>query len=156
MFYALIKDGKIKHYRKNLADLMRDCEVNGIETSEIVEVEKEPVFVNGNFYFAGEAPAEEYSAELAAEARAERDRRIDAVRWRIERYQTQASAGLETTETAEQYQAVLMYVQALRDVPEQAGFPDNIVWPEIEVKEEKIDDTEETTESEPVDREETA
>lgn len=156
MFYALINDGKIKHYRNNLDDLMRDCEVNGIEYSEIIEVEKEPVFVNGHFYFAGEAPAEEYSAELAAEVRAERDRRINATRWRIERYQTQASAGLETTETVEQYQAVLMYVQALRDVPEQAGFPDNIVWPAIEVKEEKIDDTEETTESEPVDQEEEA
>lgn len=143
MFYALIKDGKIKHYRKNLADLMRDCEVNGIETSEIVEVEKEPVFVNGNFYFAGEAPAEEYSAELAAEARAERDRRIDAVRWRIERYQTQKAADLPTTDTAEQYQALLIYVQALRDVPEQAGFPNIIEWPVIEEKKENRKDTEE-------------
>lgn len=146
MFYALINDGKIKHYRNNIDDLMRDIEVNGLETSNIVEVEKEPVFVNGHFYFAGEVPAEEHSAELAAKMRKERDRRIDAVRWRIERYQTQAAAGLETTETAEQYQALLMYIQALRDVPEQAGFPDNIVWPEIEVKEEN--NIEEPTESE--------
>lgn len=103
------------------------------------------------------ATSDEAKEQTAAEVRAERDRRIDAVRWRIERYQTQEAAGIETTETAEQYQALLMYIQALRDVPEQAGFPDTIEWPEIEVKEEKIDDTEETTESEPVDQaEETA
>ena len=68
--------------------------------------------------------------EKAADVRAERDRRIDAILWRIERYQTQAAAGLETTDTAEQYKAILLYVQALRDVPEQEGFPDAIEWPE--------------------------
>lgn len=101
--------------------------------------------------------SDEAKEQRAVEVRAERDRRIEAVRWRIERYQTQIAAGIDTTDTAEQYQALLMYIQALRDVPEQAGFPDTIEWPEIEVKEEKIDDTEETTESEPVDQaEETA
>lgn len=101
--------------------------------------------------------SDEAKEQRAVEVRAERDRRIEAARWRIERYQTQLAAGLETTDTAEQYQALLIYVQSLRDVPGQDGFPDTIEWPEIEVKEEKIDDTEETTESEPVDQaEETA
>ena len=68
--------------------------------------------------------------EKAADARAERDRRIDAIRWRIERYQTQAAAGIETTDTAGQYKSILLYIQALRDVPKQAGFPDAIEWPE--------------------------
>ena len=65
------------------------------------------------------------------EVRAERDRRIDAIQWRIERYQTQNAAGLETTDTMEQYKAILLYVQALRDVPEQEGFPENVTWPEM-------------------------
>lgn len=73
---------------------------------------------------------DERKEQKAAEARAERDRRIDAIRWRIERYQTQAAAGLETTDTAEHYKAILLYVQALRDIPEQAGFPEAIEWPE--------------------------
>ena len=73
---------------------------------------------------------EELKKAKAAEIRAERDRRIDAIRWRIERYQTQLAAGLETTDTAEHYKAILLYVQALRDIPEQAGFPDSIEWPE--------------------------
>lgn len=74
---------------------------------------------------------DEAKEQRAVEVRAERDRRIDAARWRIERYQTQLAAGLETTDTAEQYQALLIYVQSLRDVPGQDGFPDTIEWPEI-------------------------
>ena len=84
---------------------------------------------DGQWYLKGYAP-EKPTEQKAAEARAERDRRIDAIRWRIERYQTQEAAGLETTDTAEHYKAILLYVQALRDVPEQAGFPDAIEWPE--------------------------
>lgn len=84
---------------------------------------------DGQWYLKGYAP-EKPIEQKAAEARAERDRRIDAIRWRIERYQTQEAAGLETTDTAEQYKEILIYVQALRDVPEQAGFPDAIEWPE--------------------------
>ena len=86
------------------------------------------VHVEGRFVLKTDDEAKE---QKAAEVRAERDRRIDAVRWRIERYQTQAAAGLETTDTVEQYQAVLMYIQELRDVPEQERFPDTIEWPEI-------------------------
>ena len=82
--------------------------------------------VNGEYVLTS---SDEAIEQKAAEARAERDRRIEAIRWRIERYQTQA-AGLETTDTAEQYREILLYVQALRDVPEQAGFPDAIEWPE--------------------------
>lgn len=84
---------------------------------------------NGQWYLKGFVP-EKPTEEKAAEVRAERDRRIEAIRWRIERYQTQEEAGLETTETAEHYKAILLYVQALRDVPEQSGFPEAIEWPE--------------------------
>ena len=77
-----------------------------------------------------EEQREKTQEEKAADVRAERDRRIDAILWRIERYQTQAAAGLETTDTAEHYKAILLYVQALRDIPEQAGFPEAIEWPE--------------------------
>lgn len=94
----------------------------------MTEMEVEQAW-NGAWYLKGYAP-EKPAEEKAAEVRAERDRRIEAIRWRIERYQTQAAAGLETTDTAEHYKAILLYVQALRDVPAQAGFPDAIEWPE--------------------------
>lgn len=93
------------------------------------EMEVEQAY-NGEWYLKGYAP-EKPVEQKAVEARAERDRRIDAVRWRIERYQTQEAAGLETTDTAEQYKEILLYVQALRDVPEQEGFPENVTWPEM-------------------------
>lgn len=92
------------------------------------ETEVEQAY-DGQWYLKGYAP-EKPTEQKAAEARADRDRRIDAIRWRIERYQTQEAAGLETTDTAEHYKAILLYVQALRDIPEQAGFPDAIEWPE--------------------------
>ena len=100
------------------------------------------VYLDGQFVLKTDDAAKE---QWAIEARAERDRRIDAARWRIERYQTQTAAGIDTTDTAEQYQALLIYVQALRDVPEQEGFPDNIRWPEIgETEENTENQTEET------------
>ena len=92
------------------------------------EMEVEQAY-NGQWYLKGYAP-EKPIEEKEAEVRAERDRRIDATRWRIERYQTQEAAGIETTDTAEHYKAILLYVQALRDIPEQAGFPEAIEWPE--------------------------
>lgn len=98
------------------------------------------VHVDGQFVLTTTDVANETKA---AEIRAERDRRIDAMRWRIERFQTQLAADLPTTDTAEQYQALLIYVQALRDIPEQAGFPNIIEWPVIEEKTENTKDTEE-------------
>jgi hypothetical protein len=58
-------------------------------------------------------------AEIAAQdARAERDRLLAASDW------TQvADAPVDAAAWA-------TYRQALRDVPQQAGFPDNITWPE--------------------------
>ena len=116
---------------KQYADLAVYCNQNGL----IIE--------DKGKYLEAVNPPEKTVEEKEAEARAERDRRIDAIRWRIERYQTQGAAGLETTDTAEHYKAILLYVQALRDVPEQAGFPNIIEWPVIEEKTENTKDTEE-------------
>lgn len=78
---------------------------------------------NGMIYIKGYAPEKPVDVK-AAEIRAERDRRIDAMRWRIERYQTQLAAGLETTDTAETYRDILLYLQYLRDLPNLPEFPD--------------------------------
>ena len=103
---------------KEYADLAVYCNRNGL----IIEDKGD--------YLEAVNPPEPTDEQKAAEARAKRDRRINAIRWRIERYQTQAAAGIETTDTADQYKSILLYIQALRDVPEQAGFPDAIEWPE--------------------------
>ena len=49
--------------------------------------------------------------------------------WRAERYQTQTALGIATTDSEEQYRAVLAYLEQLRQVPEQAEFPDTVEWP---------------------------
>lgn len=69
------------------------------------------------------------SPDLATTARMERDRRINSVRWLIDRHRDEQALGRTTTLTAEDYQLVLQHVQDLRDVPEQDTFPDAIDWP---------------------------
>ena len=64
--------------------------------------------------------------QLAGTARAERDRLIESVRWRIERHNDELALGTEPTEPLE---PLLQYVQDLRDVPQQSGFPGDIDWP---------------------------
>ena len=64
--------------------------------------------------------------QLAAQVRAERDAKIEAVRWRIERHKDELELGIPLTEPLE---PLLQYVQALRDVPQQDGFPENTEWP---------------------------
>ena len=66
--------------------------------------------------------------QLADTTRAERDRLIESVRWRIERHSDELALGREPTEPLE---PLLQYVQALRDVPQQAGFPEAMEWPEL-------------------------
>ena len=58
--------------------------------------------------------------------RAERDKKIEAFRWRIDRERDLVSLGLSTEA---QLTVLLVYVQALRDIPQTQTDPLNIVWP---------------------------
>ena len=64
--------------------------------------------------------------QLADTERAERDRLIESVRWRIERHSDELALNSEPTEPLE---PLLQYTQALRDVPQQEGFPRSVEWP---------------------------
>lgn len=72
-------------------------------------------------------PVELTYEQKAALVREERDRRIAAVQWRKDRHADELALGLTPTEPIE---PILIYIQALRDVPQQDGFPENIQWPE--------------------------
>lgn len=69
---------------------------------------------------------------MAAAVRADRDRRIEAMIWRVQRYESEVRQGATTTDDI----AVLdAYLQALRDVPQQDGFPLNVSWPDVPAEE---------------------
>lgn len=53
--------------------------------------------------------------------------------WRVERYQTQTALGVATADSDDNYRAVLAYIEELRQVPEQAGFPESVEWPSAPV-----------------------
>jgi len=63
----------------------------------------------------------------ADDIRDERNRLIESVRWRIERHSDELALGREPTEPLE---PLLQYIQDLRDVPQQAGFPESVEWPQ--------------------------
>ena len=70
---------------------------------------------------------------------------------KVERYDKQKAAGIETTDSAETYRNYLLYLQYLRDVPQQLEFPNVEVLTFNEWKETNSSDivlTETETESE--------
>lgn len=69
------------------------------------------------------------SEQLEGQIRAERDSLIQEVEWRVRRHQDEVALELEVTEPII---PLLEYIQALRDVPQQEGFPDNVEWPSLE------------------------
>lgn len=64
---------------------------------------------------------------LAAEVRSVRDAKIDAEAWRYQRNARETRLGLTPTDDLVTLDT---YIQALAEVPEQAGFPSEVVWPE--------------------------
>src|SRR5690625_1903673 len=58
--------------------------------------------------------------------RAKRDNLLSQMDARRLRHSDEVSLGLEPTEPL---QPLLLYIQALRDIPQQAGFPHEVVWP---------------------------
>lgn len=66
---------------------------------------------------------EELDAENANRVRSIRGEYMAETLNKVERYETQKAAGIETTESAETYRNYLLYLQYLRDVPQSADFP---------------------------------
>lgn len=61
--------------------------------------------------------------DLESQERAWRDGELSAVMWLRERHRDQLEIPEETTLTAEQFNELLVYMQALRDWPQSADFP---------------------------------
>lgn len=79
----------------------------------------------------------------AAAKRAERDAMLASYIWRVQRYDQQNSLQISTTDSAETYKNLLLYIQSLRDLTKDENFPNVTVlsfedW--ITDKQETIDD----------------
>lgn len=74
-----------------------------------------------------EADASELSVvstdQMAVAERSWRDRELLGVRWLRERHHDQLEIGTTTTLTREQFNELLVYIQALRDWPQSPHFP---------------------------------
>lgn len=75
-----------------------------------------------------DAPPEE---DLAQIARSRRTSMINQIRWMIDRHRDEEALQRPTTLSPAEFLALLAYVQDLRDVPEQSGFPNEIDWPQL-------------------------
>ncbi len=67
----------------------------------------------------------------AEELRARRDGLLAASDWLIQRHRDQLDSELPTSLTTASYESWIAYRQALRDVPTQPGFPDEVGWPAL-------------------------
>ena len=89
------------------------------------------IYIGDPFGEAEELTKEQFDEEMLKRAlieiRAERDRRIQEVEWRVTRHRDEIALGLDPSEPI---LPLLEYIQALRDVPQQEGFPTDVVWPE--------------------------
>lgn len=55
--------------------------------------------------------------------RQERDKKLENVLWRVERYEQQVKLGIETVDDENTYKDLLKYIQYLRDIPQDKAFP---------------------------------
>lgn len=90
-----------------------------------------------NYYIEHQEPTEEEMlAEITEEERAnyhraKRDSLINKEIWKLQRHEQEKALSLPTTLTDEQYLTILQYIQLLRDIPQQEGFPNTVVYPEL-------------------------
>ena len=66
---------------------------------------------------------EELDAQNANRVRSIRREYMAETLNKVERYETQKAAEIETTDSAETYRNYLLYLQYLRDVPQSVNFP---------------------------------
>jgi hypothetical protein len=67
---------------------------------------------------------------LSTEKRGKRNALLNGTDWFIMRHRDEVDVGSKASLTNGQFNALLAYRQALRDVPQQSCFPDKIDWPE--------------------------
>jgi hypothetical protein len=80
---------------------------------------------DGKLILVDPVPVVPTLAELAAAERTWRDAEVSRVLWLRDRHRDQLDAGIDSTLTAEQFNELLVYMQALRDWPQSPDFPES-------------------------------
>lgn len=70
--------------------------------------------------------------EKASYHRQKRDTLLNTELWKLQRHEQEKILGIETTLTEEEYIKLLQYIQELRNLPQQEGFPNTVVYPVLE------------------------
>ena len=65
---------------------------------------------------------------LVEQVKSTRGKLINDTVWRVQRYESETRLGITTTDNITNIDE---YIQALRDIPQQEGFPSNIIWPTL-------------------------
>lgn len=82
-----------------------------------------------------EEDARAVASALACTTRKERNKLLAEAQNRIDRYNNQRRISMRTDDTRKKYKEILRYMQQLRDVPTQQGFPYTVDWPRDPTKE---------------------
>lgn len=132
MIYVHVKEGGVQGFYHRAVH-------NGEMPEGTIEISEEEwqyaLEINANAYENGQFVVKDFrkesekAAALAKANRNKRDRLINEIEWRLLRYERQSALNIETADTAGYYHDTLVYLQALREVPQQAEFPHNIDWP---------------------------
>ena len=101
---------------KIYARMVKYCRQNGYEI-----LDKRPEYFE--IVEPKKPTQEELDAENANRVRSIRGEYMAETLNKVERYETQKAAEIETTESAETYRNYLLYLQYLRDVPQSVDFP---------------------------------
>ena len=116
--YVAIKDDKIiAHNETGEFPLLNYDEIKEIDDVTLVQVEGE--FLPDT----DEKVIEQQNIEKSNQVKSIRNQYMSDTLARCDRYEKQKAIGLDTTESEDTYRNYLLYLQYLRDVPQQLEFP---------------------------------
>lgn len=124
--YVAIKDDKIiAHNETGDFPLMNYDEIKEIDDVTLVQVIDEKSSLPEGEYLpdTDEKVIEQQNIEKSNQVKSIRNQYLSDTLARCDRYEKQKAIGLDTTESEDTYRNYLLYLQYLRDVPQQLEFP---------------------------------
>ena len=116
--YVAIKDNKIiAHNKTGEFPLLNYDEIKEIDDVTLVQVEGE--FLPDT----DEKVIEQQNIDKSNQVKSIRNQYLSDTLSRCDRYEKQKAIGLDTTESEDTYRNYLLYLQYLRDIPQQLEFP---------------------------------